>query len=138
MLYKATLQSELRSVTADGLRDKIAHTAQAIVSIRDDGDWNVRYFDPENHGETVLGGTPSRIFLRRSGLVDSRMTFEVSKMTDAFYRTPAGIIDISVRTHRFSCEYDAEGGRLTLDYDLHIAGEFVGKNSLMLRWKRNG
>ena len=42
MLYKATLNSVLHSTTTDGQCDRICHTAQAVVALRDDDTWSVK------------------------------------------------------------------------------------------------
>ena len=136
MLYKATLNSVLHSTTTDGQCDRICHSAQAVVALRDDDTWSVKYYDAENQGETAISGTASMVTIRRSGHIERRMTFEVAKKSEAFYRTPAGIIDMAVETQRHACSYDAEGGCLELFYDLHIAGVLVGSNNLEVRWER--
>ena len=61
MLYKATLNSVLHSTTTDGQCDRICHTAQAVVALRDDDTWSVKYYDAENQGETAISGTASMV-----------------------------------------------------------------------------
>ena len=136
MLYKATLNSVLHSTTTDGQCDRICHTAQAVVALRDDDTWSVKYYDAENQGETAISGTASKVTIRRSGHTDSRMVFEVAKKSEAFYRTPAGILDMSVETQHYACFCNAGEGCLELVYDLHLSGLLVDTNRLEIRWER--
>ena len=136
MLYKATLNSVLHSTTTDGQCDRICHTAQAVVALRDDDTWSVKYYDAENQGETAISGTASKVTIRRSGHTDSRMVFEVAKKSEAFYRTPAGILDMTVETQHYAYSCNAGEGRLELVYDLHLSGLLVDTNRLEIRWER--
>lgn len=136
MLYKATIDTVLRSTSPEGLRDRIVHTAQGMAALRSDGTWSVKYHDVENRGTTVISGSPAGLALRRSGLTDSRMVFEAGRKAEVFYRTAAGLMDMAVDTREYACEVTADGGRVSLDYDLYIAGQRVGRNELEMRWRR--
>ena len=136
MLYKATLQSLLRSTLSDGQCDRMLHKAHAVVALRDDGTWKLKYYDEENAGETVISGTSHAITLRRSGHVTSRMVFETSKTTEAIYRTEAREIDMQLYTRRIFISTEKHSGRLLLDYDLLIAGETTARNTLEVFWHR--
>ena len=137
MLYKATIHTFLHSVMPDGQRDKLVHTARAVASVRDDKTWMLRYHDEENGGETVVSGTPHAITLRRCGSVTSRMVFETSRQTEAYYRTTAGEMDMQVFTRKIFSVLEAHSGHFRLDYDLMMAGETVAKNTLEVCWQRD-
>lgn len=136
MIYRAHLESRLRSRTQNGERDEISHKVQAMVALHDDGSWSIRYHDTDNGGQTALAGTREWMTLTREGNVRSKMRFAVDRLLQAHYATPLGEFDMSTRADRYTYAVTDHDGRLTLHYDLLISGELVAQNHLEVKWHR--
>lgn len=136
MIYKAQLETRLRSRTQNGERDEIRHTVQAMVALRDDGSWSLRYTDAENKGQTSLAGTREWMTLSREGTVRSKMRFALDQLLPALYVTPFGEFDMATRTDLYTFAVSDHDGRLSLHYDLLMAGEMTAQNHLEVRWHK--
>lgn len=136
MIYKALLTTRLRTRTQNGERDEIVHTVQAMVALRDDGSWSLRYHDADNKGQTALQGCREWMTLSREGTVQSKMRFEVDRMLSALYVTPLGEFDMATRTDLYTFAVSDHDGRLSLHYDLLMSGEMAAQNHLEIKWHR--
>lgn len=136
MIYKARLETRLRTRTQNGERDEICHTVQAMVALREDGSWSLRYHDTENKGQTALQGTREWMTLSREGTVNSKMRFAIDQLLPALYSTPLGEFDMATRTDKYTYVVNEREGRLTLHYDLLMSGEMAAQNHLELKWHR--
>lgn len=136
MIYKAMLETRLRSRTQCGERDEISHKVPAMVAVHDDGSWSIRYHDKENSGQTALTGTREWMTLSREGHVKSKMRFVIDQMLQARYSTPLGEFDMATRTEHYTFAATDHDGRLSLHYDLLISGEMTARNHLLLKWHR--
>lgn len=136
MIYKAILETRLRTRTQNGERDEIRHTVKAMVALHDDGSWSLRYHDDENKGQTALAGTRERMTLSREGTVKSKMRFVVDELLGALYITPLGEFDMATRTDLYTFAVTDHDGRLSLHYDLLMSGEMAARNHLELHWHK--
>lgn len=136
MIYKAQLETRLRSRTQNGERDEIRHTVQAMVALRDDGSWSLRYTDAENKGQTSLAGTREWMTLSREGTVRSKMRFALDQLLPALYVTPFGEFDMATRTDLYTFSVSDHDGRLSLHYDLLLGGGMTAQNHLEVKWHR--
>lgn len=136
MIYKARLETRLRTRTQNGERDEIVHTVQAMVALRDDGSWSLRYHDDENRGQTALQGTREWMTLSREGTVRSKMRFALDQLLPALYVTPLGEFDMATRTDHYTYAVTDHDGRLSLHYDLLMSGELAAQNHLEVKWHR--
>lgn len=136
MIYKAQLTTRLRTRTQNGERDEIVHTVKAMVALRDDGSWSLRYQDEENKGQTALAGTREWMTLSREGTVQSKMRFAVDQLLPALYVTPLGEFDMATRTDLYTYAVTDHDGRLSLHYDLLMSGEMAAQNHLEIKWHK--
>lgn len=136
MIYKAILETRLRTRTQNGDRDEIRHTVKAMVAVHDDGSWSLRYQDEENKGQTALAGTRAWMTLSREGVVKSKMRFVMDQLIAASYVTPLGEFDIATRTDHYTYAITDHTGTLSLHYDLLMSGEMAARNHLELRWHK--
>lgn len=136
MIYKAILETRLRTRTQNGERDEIRHTVQAMVALRDDGSWSLRYHDEENKGQTALSGTRAWMTLSREGTVRSKMRFALDQLIAALYVTPLGEFDMATRTDLYTFSVTDHNGSLSLHYDLLMSGEMAARNHLELKWHK--
>lgn len=138
MIYKAQLETRLRTRTQNGERDEIRHTVQAMVALRDDGSWSLRYHDADNKGQTALQGTREWMTLSREGTVRSKMRFALDQLLPALYVTPLGEFDMATRTDLYTFAVNDHEGRLSLHYDLLLSGEMTARNHLEIHWHKMG
>lgn len=136
MIYKAKLETRLRTRTQNGERDEICHTVMAMVALREDGSWSLRYHDDENKGQTALTGTREWMTLSREGMVRSKMRFAIDQLLPALYVTPLGEFDIATRADKYAFAVTDHDGRLSLHYDLLMSGELAAQNHLEVKWHR--
>lgn len=136
MIYRAQLTTRLRTRTQNGERDEICHTVKAMVALRDDGSWSLRYHDDENKGQTALAGTREWMTLSREGTVQSKMRFVVDQLLSALYVTPLGEFDMATRTDLYTFAVTDHDGRLSLHYDLLMSGEMAAQNHLEIKWHK--
>lgn len=136
MIYRAQLSTTLRSRTKSGEQDTLTHSVEAMVSVRDDGSWSLRYHDPDNGGQTALAGTAAWMTLQREGNIRSRMRFALDAFLPALYVTQLGAFDMATRTDHYAAEVSEHDGRITLDYDLLLSGELAVQNRLEVIWHR--
>lgn len=136
MIYKAQLETRLRSRTQNGERDEIRHTVLAMVALHDDGSWSLRYTDAENKGQTSLAGTREWMTLSREGTVRSKMRFALDQLLPALYVTPFGEFDMATRTDLYTFAVTDHDGRLSLHYDLLMGGEMTAQNHLEVHWHK--
>lgn len=136
MIYKAILESRLRTRTLNGEHDEIIHKVQTMIALRDDGSWSLRYHDEENKGQTALSGTREWMTLSREGQVRSKMRFVIDQYLPASYITPLGEFDIATRTDLYTYAITDHDGRLSLHYDLLISGEMMAQNHLEIKWHK--
>ncbi|MDO5074410.1 MAG: DUF1934 domain-containing protein [Bacteroidales bacterium] len=96
MIYPATLHTLLHTTTPDGDTDVIEHRSAAMVALRDNGTWSLRYRDSDNEGQTALSGTDSWMSISRDGLMTSRLLFRVGEQLEAVYQTAHGEFEMTL------------------------------------------
>lgn len=138
MIYPAQLQSQLRTTSPEGEHDQIEHRSKAMVALRDNGTWSLRYRDADNEGQTSLSGTDTWMAISRDGQSCSRLLFRLGEQLEAVYRTPQGHFDMQTRAIHYSAQVDEQGGRVELHYELFVSGNLMAHNRLTVAWKREG
>ena len=101
MIYPARLHTRLRSTTPEGQQDEIVQTYRAMVALRDNGTWSLRYTDTENHGQTALQGAPQWMSISRDGDTRSRLLFRVGERLESVYVSPKGEFQMHTQTTQF-------------------------------------
>ncbi len=88
-------------------------------------DCRVFYAEGDGRTRTALRAFENRLFVRRSGAVNSRMRFDPREDTEAFYEN--GGVETTFKVHTESCSMDSAPGKLTLRvaYRLYDAGGFA-------------
>jgi len=88
---------------------------------------------------TGLGGTkttflvnPTEVTLSRRGSVNMRMLFRTGEPHHFRYHTPAGSLDMGIRTHRLFSTLNEHGGGLEIEYDLQVDRSFLSRNRFII------
>lgn len=74
-----------------------------------------------------------RVILRRSGGVDSKMTFVVGQEDLSLYDMGFGALMINLRTEAIRCDLSEKGGTLTVSYSIVIEEEANGTITYEIR-----
>ncbi len=77
----------------------------------------------------VHGG---RVTLNRMGAAELKQEFELGVLHRSVYNTSFGSLWLSVLTKRIETDLTAQGGRISLDYDLFIDDKLVSHNGLAI------
>ncbi len=136
MIYPARLHTRLRSTTPEGQQDEIVQTYRAMVALRDNGTWSLRYTDTENHGQTALQGAPQWMSISRDGDTRSRLLFHVGERLESVYVSPMGEFQMHTHTTLFNAMVEAEQGRVELHYELFLSDSLAAQNELEVWWER--
>lgn len=136
MIYPARLHTRLRSTTPEGQQDEIVQTYRAMVALRDNGTWSLRYTDTENHGQTALQGAPQWMSISRDGDTRSRLLFRVGERLESVYVSPMGEFQMHTYTTLFNATVEAEQGRVELHYELFLSDSLAAQNELEVWWER--
>lgn len=136
MIYPARLHTRLRSTTPEGQQDEIVQTYRAMVALRDNGTWSLRYTDTENHGQTALQGAPQWMSISRDGDTRSRLLFRVGERLESVYVSPMGEFQMHTHTTLFNAMVEAEQGRVELHYELFLSDSLAAQNELEVWWER--
>lgn len=136
MIYPATLHTLLHTTTPDGETDAIEHHSPAMIALRDNGTWSLRYRDTDNEGQTALAGTDGWMSISRDGTTTSRLLFRVGERLEAIYRTPHGEFTMSTHATHYISQVDAKEGMLELHYELYLSDQLTTRNRLEVRWTR--
>lgn len=136
MIYPAQLHTRLRSTTPEGQQDEIVQTYRAMVALRDNGTWSLRYTDTENHGQTALQGAPQWMSISRDGDTRSRLLFRVGERLESVYVSPMGEFQMHTHTTLFNATVEAEQGRVELHYELFLSNSLAAQNELEVWWER--
>ena len=136
MIYPARLHTRLRSTTPEGQQDEIVQPYRAMVALRDNGTWSLRYTDTENHGQTALQGAPQWMSISRDGDTRSRLLFRVGERLESVYVSPMGEFQMHTHTTLFNATVEAEQGRVELHYELFLSDSLAAQNELEVWWER--
>ena len=136
MIYPARLHTRLRSTTPEGQQDEIVQTYRAMVALRDNGTWSLRYTDTENHGQRALQGAPQWRSISRDGDTRSRLLFRVGERLESVYVSPMGEFQMHTHTTLFNTMVEAEQGRVELHYELFLSDSLAAQNELEVWWER--
>ena len=136
MIYPAQLHTRLRSTTPEGQQDEIVQTYRAMVALRDNGTWSLRYTDTENHGQTALQGAPQWMSISRDGDTRSRLLFRVGERLESVYVSPMGEFQMHTHTTLFNATVEAEQGRVELHYELFLSNSLAAQSELEVWWER--
>lgn len=99
------------------------------------------------YDETKLSGmegTKTTIVIRkdsfdliREGTTETKMEFKINEKTVSLYKTPYGILDISIDTRKLDINIDEDGGTINTMYTLEIGDQPALKTNLTIDIKVN-
>lgn len=99
------------------------------------------------YNETKLSGmegTKTTIVIRkdsfdliREGTTETKMEFKINEKTVSLYKTPYGILDISIDTRKLDINIDEDGGTINTMYTLEIGDQPALKTNLTIDIKVN-
>lgn len=99
------------------------------------------------YDETKLSGmegTKTTIVIRkdsfdliREGTTETKMEFKINEKTVSLYKTPYGILDISIDTRKLDINIDEYGGTINTMYTLEIGDQPALKTNLTIDIKVN-
>ncbi len=136
MIYPAQFRTTLHTRHLDGAHDVLEHQTRAMIALRDDGSWALRYTDEENGGQTALQGTDTWMSVSREGSIVSHLLFRLGQQTESVYRTPQGEFDMATFATAYSAEVSERTGHISLHYDLFLSGTLTTHNHLEVKWTR--
>ena len=94
------------------------------------------------YDETKLSGmegTKTTIVIRkdsfdliREGTTETKMEFKNNEKTVSLYKTPYGILDISINTKKLDIDVNEEGGTISTMYTLEIGDQPALKTNLTI------
>ena len=84
---------------------------------------------------TVLRVQGERVTLNRMGAAELKQEFEAGVRHRSVYHTNFGSLWLSVLTKRIETDLTAQGGRISLEYDLFVDNELVSHNGLAIMIK---
>ena len=84
---------------------------------------------------TTLQIEPNYVILNRMGTAEVRQEFRPGVLYRSTYITPFGDLLLSVLPNEVESDLTAQGGRISLKYDLFVDDKFVSHNALMITIK---
>jgi uncharacterized beta-barrel protein YwiB (DUF1934 family) len=100
---------------------------------------NVKYIvykDSEISGlegvTTIVKVYEKHVVLVRTGSVHHKQEFHLGEKSDSTYVTSYGTMQMSVLTKSLEIAFTSEAGRLNIEYDLEINGEWQSANTLSI------
>lgn len=105
----------------------------------DDGKYIIEYDESEISGmentKTRLTVEGDRVQLLRTGLIETEFVFLKSRVFEAAYDTPFGMMQMSVLPTQILSELSEEEGRINLEYVIRV-GDQQAVNRLDIGYKR--
>ncbi len=84
---------------------------------------------------TTLQIEPNYVILNRMGTAEVRQEFRPGVLYRSTYITPFGDLLLSVLPNEVESDLTAQGGRISLKYDLFVDDKFVSHNTLVITIK---
>lgn len=121
-----------------GNKDNIELTTEGKLYVKN----NATYIVYEESEISGMKGTTSRlkiteecVIIKKIGINNSELVFELGKRFKTMYRTPHGSLPMEIVTKKIEIN---EGNsyknlEITIEYDLNISGLFEGKNSINIK-----
>ena len=79
---------------------------------------------------TTIKASASEVLIMRKGALASRQRFSEGVEAVSDYATPYGVLKLMTRTAGLSVDLSDKGGRIKLDYQVFVNGDFSGRNRL--------
>ncbi|WP_024613966.1 DUF1934 domain-containing protein [Clostridium sp. Ade.TY] len=102
----------------------------------DDKEFVALYKETEISGmqgtDTKLRIGENYVVLEREGSTSTKMHFEKNKSTVSLYNTPYGMLELSIDTKELEIDFKEDGGKVTIEYEMQVAGQPPIKTKLKL------
>lgn len=72
---------------------------------------------------TTLKIKPDKVSLIRMGTTNARIDFQYDKNSVSLYNTAYGVLQLMVDTKKIKVDVDENGGGISVDYNMNIAGQ---------------
>lgn len=82
--------------------------------------------------DTKLRIGENYVVLEREGSTSTKMHFEKNKPTVSLYNTPYGMLELSIDTKNLEIDVKEDGGKVTIEYEMQVAGQPAIKTKLKL------
>ncbi|MDQ7093000.1 DUF1934 domain-containing protein [Desulfosporosinus sp. PR] len=141
MQKKVTVQVLGRQKYPEGQEDQQELSVSGTYYERK-GVFYVVYKEPENTSgfegvTTFLTLKKGSVTLNRKGAINSVQEFRVGFRNRCSYSTCYGKMWLSVLPQYVECDLTAQGGRISLEYDLFVDDNFVSHNLLLVTIKED-
>ncbi|MFZ3101462.1 MAG: DUF1934 domain-containing protein [Desulfitobacteriaceae bacterium] len=104
-----------------------------------EGIFDVLYNESDTTGmegvTTTLRIEPNYVILKRMGTTEVTQEFRSGVLYHSTYITPFGELLLSVLPNEVESDLTAQGGRISLKYDLFVDDQFVSYNALVITIK---
>lgn len=118
--------------------EKIEVVSPGIFQILENG-FKIIYDETELSGmegtTTMITILENEVILEREGSTNTKMTFNEAESTVSLYDTPYGMLELAILTNKVNININENGGELSIDYDMAVAGQNPLKTSLSLNVK---
>lgn len=84
---------------------------------------------------TSLTIRDNEVVLEREGTTSTKMVFNETEASMALYNTPYGMLEITIITNELKVDMNEDGGALSIEYDMIVAGQKPLSTSLQLHIK---
>ena len=124
---------------SDGAHHETTETVYPGKAYEKDGCCYVFYDEhDEDNGEMTKASLrlrPRHIEIRKKGYIAAQMTFIPGQQKETEYKTPYGIMFMTIDTKRADVEYGLNEVRADLHYDLSFGGSSPMKNRMKITVK---
>lgn len=123
----------------EGEPDVMELITQGTLELVEDG-YNLTYEETELTGlegtVTTFVVRPNQVSLTRQGKVNSIMVFEEGQVHFSMYETPYGSVPMGVNTRRVTCQRNAAGGYIEIDYSIELDRSITGQNLFQIHFMK--
>lgn len=86
---------------------------------------------------TTLTILNDKLVLEREGNVSAKMDFKKGETSVSLYNTPYGVLDLQIHTEDLNVDVNEDGGKITAEYSMELAGQPPIINKLSVDVKTN-
>ena len=86
---------------------------------------------------TTLTILNDKLVLEREGNVSAKMDFKKGETSVSLYNTPYGVLDLQIHTEDLDVDVNENGGKITAEYSMELAGQPPIINKLSVNVKTN-
>jgi len=130
----------LRSFSDLDTEDVIEVVTPGEFLITEDG-FKAIYEETEISGmsgtTTTLTMLNDKLVLEREGNISAKMDFKKGETSVSLYNTPYGVLDLQIHTDDLKVDINENGGKITAEYSMELAGQPPFTTKLAVSVKTN-